>query len=127
MRDLQSEPMICSTSNPSCCFALTGAAPAAAITLPERAILLAHELLPSQLVALDAQRIAGICTAAGGATSHVAILAASMGIPTLVAAGSSVLGIPEGAPLVLDADQGLLHTNPDPAELEAAEKALIAQ
>ena len=36
-------------------------------------------------------RLAGICLAAGGPTSHVAILAAAMGVPTLVALGPAVL------------------------------------
>ena len=77
-----------------------------AVELPERAILLAGDLLPSQLVSLDASRLAGICVASGGATSHVAILAAAMDIPTLVAMGPAVLEIREGSPLVIDADAG---------------------
>ena len=67
--------------------ALAGETGSAAVELPERAIVLADELLPSQLIALDAGRIAGIGTARGGATSHVAILAAAMGKPMLVASG----------------------------------------
>ena len=59
--------------------ALAGEEGDTAITLPEAAIVLADELLPSQLIALDARRIAGIGTARGGPTSHVAILAAAMG------------------------------------------------
>ncbi|MBL8524527.1 MAG: HPr family phosphocarrier protein, partial [Betaproteobacteria bacterium] len=70
---------------------LDGQAPGNTLDLPERAILIADELLPSQLVSLDASRIAGICTARGGPTSHVAIIAAAMGVPALVAAGRDVL------------------------------------
>ena len=68
-------------------LALNGNAAAAAQELPPDAIVIAEELLPSQLVALDAGRLAGIGLAAGGATSHVSILAAAMGIPALVALG----------------------------------------
>jgi phosphocarrier protein FPr/phosphocarrier protein len=102
--------------------ALAGEAPL--LDPPEGSILIGQELLPSQLVSLPAGRIAGFCTAAGGPTSHVALLAAAMNIPALVAAGERVLQIAEGTPLVLDAEQGLLRVAPDAAELHAAEEAL---
>ncbi len=92
--------------------------------LPEGAILLADDLLPSQLIGLDPARLAGVCTARGGPTSHVAILAASMNIPALVAAGPSVLRIADGTRLILDADSGVLDASPSPAALEAAEHAV---
>ena len=106
---------------------LSGEAPIVVRSLPERAILIAEDLKPSQLVSLDATRLTGICLAAGGPTSHVAILAAAMGIPALVALGSSVLDIPEGAWLVLDAEQGSLATAPDQTALAAAEQTLTAR
>ena len=92
--------------------------------LPDKAILIADELLPSQLLALDASRITGICTSRGGPTSHVAILAAAMGIPALVAAGPLVLDIADGTYLVLNADHGHLHIAPSPAERAAVEQDL---
>jgi phosphocarrier protein FPr/phosphocarrier protein len=70
---------------------LAGEAVEPAAALPEQAIVIARELLPSQLIALDGARLAGIAMAAGGATSHAAILAAAMGIPALVALGPQVL------------------------------------
>ncbi len=95
---------------------LAGGPPVNDTTLPEHAIVLADELLPSQLLALVATRVAGICMAAGGATSHVAILAGSMGLPTLVAAGPAVLAIAPGTPLVLNADEGVLLVDPSESE-----------
>jgi phosphocarrier protein FPr/phosphocarrier protein len=89
--------------------------------LPERAIVLATELLPSQFVALDPSRLAGICTSGGGPTSHVAILAAAMNVPMLVAAGPLIRDIPNGAALILDADHGSLRLAPSDAERAAAE------
>jgi phosphoenolpyruvate-protein phosphotransferase len=95
--------------------------------LPQGAILLADELLPSQLVGLDATRLAGFCTSGGGPTSHVAILAAAMGLPAVVAAGAGVLTIADGTPLILDADKGQLHLDPEPWELEGVQTALEAR
>jgi phosphoenolpyruvate-protein phosphotransferase len=82
---------------------------AAGPELPAESILIANELLPSQLVALDASRLAGICLAAGGATSHVAIIAAAMDIPTLVATGPAALRVATGTPVILDAEGGWLY------------------
>lgn len=103
---------------------LSGNAGATAQELPTAAIVLAEELLPSQLVALDAGRLAGIGLAAGGATSHVAILAAAMGIPALVALGPTVRRIAHGTPLLLDADAGLLHVDPGAERLAATRRQL---
>lgn len=105
-------------------LSLSGNAGTAAQELPPHAILIAEELLPSQLVALDASRLAGIGLAAGGATSHVSILAAAMGIPALVALGLAVRRIAEGTPLLLDADAGLLHVDPGAERLNATRRQL---
>jgi multiphosphoryl transfer protein len=97
------------------------------IALPEAAILLADELLPSQLMALDRSRIAGLCSARGGPTSHVAIIAAALGIPALVAAGAQVLQIADGAELLLDAERGQLLIAPDEAARQRARRAISEQ
>jgi len=104
--------------------ALAGETGSAAVELPERAIVLADELLPSQLIALDAARIAGIGTARGGATSHVAILAAAMDKPMLVGLGAAILGIEPGTRLWLDAEGGSLQVEPPRARIAAAERDL---
>lgn len=105
-------------------LALSGEAPATIPQLPDRAILVAEDLKPSQLVSLDATKLAGICLAGGGPTSHVAILAAAMGVPALVALGQSVLSVGDRAWLVLDAEQGTLTISPDQVALAAAEQTL---
>jgi phosphocarrier protein FPr/phosphocarrier protein len=85
----------------------------ASFDLVQDAIILTTELLPSQLAKLDPGKVAGICTAEGGATSHVALLAASMGIPAIVGAGEEIMNIANGVRLILDADEGTLHVEPD--------------
>jgi phosphocarrier protein FPr/phosphocarrier protein len=96
-------------------------------TLPAGAILLADELLPSQLMSVEPGLVAGFCTARGGPTSHVAILAAAMGVPALVAAGPGVLDVTEGASLILDAETGTLRVGPDAGQLAAAQTAIAAR
>jgi phosphoenolpyruvate-protein phosphotransferase len=103
--------------------ALRGEAIATAHVLAPQSVVIADDLMPSQLIALDATHLAGICLARGGSTSHVAILAASAGIPMLVAAGPAVLGVAEGMPVVLDAEHGWIDVDPPLAEAAAAAKA----
>jgi multiphosphoryl transfer protein len=91
--------------------------------LPTGAIVLADDLGPGQLMALEGG-LAGICTAAGGPTSHVAILASARGIPAVVAVGPALDAVPEGVGLILDGEAGLLRVSPDTAEIEAAQMRL---
>ncbi|HUO01569.1 MAG TPA: glucose PTS transporter subunit IIA, partial [Rhizomicrobium sp.] len=97
------------------------------IALPDNAIILADDLLPSEFVALDAGRLAGIALAKGGPTSHVAILAATMNIPMLVACGQTLLSIPNGTTLLLDGERGTLVADPDPILVERVERDIAAR
>jgi phosphocarrier protein FPr/phosphocarrier protein len=96
----------------------------AGLAPPGHAILIANDLLPSQLATLAPGGIAGICIARGGATSHVAILAAAMRIPALVSMGPGLLAIDDGTPLLLDADAGLLRVDPPAAAFVEAERTI---
>lgn len=80
--------------------------------LPASAVLIADEIFPSQLLRLDREQLAGICMARGGPTSHASILAASKGIPTLVAVGPAVLGAKSGSTIIIDADRGEMSISP---------------
>ncbi|MDY7229094.1 phosphoenolpyruvate--protein phosphotransferase [Hyalangium rubrum] len=93
--------------------------------LPPDAILVADELLPSELAAIPAGRLAGLCMARGGPTSHVAILASGMGIPAVVAMGDAALRVPHGAPLIVDGNRGEVHVFP-PAEVRDATRRAAA-
>jgi phosphoenolpyruvate-protein phosphotransferase len=80
--------------------------------LPANAIVVAPDLLPSEFLSLDKTKLAGICTAAGGPTSHVAILAAAAGVPMIVGAGPAVLALADGTPAIIDADHCILDAAP---------------
>jgi phosphoenolpyruvate-protein phosphotransferase len=104
---------------------LTNAVPVTAALSPGT-ILLAETLYPSQLAALDSKKIAGIVTAGGGPTSHVALLAAAMNVPMLTGVGKALAAVPEGAEVVMDAEAGILDFAPTPERLDAVRKAMIA-
>ena len=86
-------------------------------------VVIASDLSPADTVGLDPTVALGIATAAGGPTSHAAVLARSSGIPAVVGAGDALLGIAEGTPVVVDGTTGVIHVDPDEsllAELTAA-------
>ena len=97
-----------------------GAVPPNKVEVPAGGILLARDLTPSQFIELDARELAGIALAAGGPTSHVAILAAAAGVPMLVALGAALMDAAANTMLVLDADSGTLRVDPSAAELTQA-------
>jgi phosphoenolpyruvate-protein phosphotransferase len=95
--------------------------------IPRGAVLLARELKPSQLIDVAPDTLAGIALAAGGPTSHVAILAGVMGIPMLVAVGDGLLDVRADTVVILDADSGTLRAAPAADEIAAAERELGAR
>jgi multiphosphoryl transfer protein len=103
---------------------LRGESPNLSRSLPDRAIVIADELLPSQLLGLELQRVAGIAMAGGGPTSHVAIIAAAHDIPVLVAIGARVLDVEAGAVVILDAENGHLQRVPSAEQLSATQREL---
>ncbi len=98
--------------------------------LPEPVVLVAHDLTPSDTARLDKERALGFCTAVGGTTSHTAILASSLGLPAVVGLGEEVLDLPDGTPLIIDGEEGIVIANPDKearAAYQARQERLRAQ
>ena len=104
-------------------YGVSGGAPQATLP-PKGAILLADDLLPSELAAMA--EVAGVALAGSGPTAHVAIIAAGMGLPLLTALGAGLGQIADGDRLICDADAGLLTHEPDAAAWGAAE-AIVAR
>ena len=84
---------------------------------PANAILIAEDLTPSDTAALDRAHVMGFCTTRGGATSHVAILARSLGIPALAGIDPGALEIPNGTNVALDGNNGTLRLRPREEEI----------
>ena len=84
---------------------------------PPNTILIAEDLTPSDTAALDRTRVMGFATTRGGATSHGAILARSLGIPALAGVEPAALEVPNGTSVVLDGSKGTLRLNPPPEEI----------
>jgi phosphotransferase system enzyme I (PtsI) len=100
------------------------------------AIVVTHDLTPSLTIQLDRRAIAGIATDAGTRTSHVAILARSLGLPAVVGLINATERIVSGERVILDGTNGRLVVKPTAAELaqfadrakrEAAAQAELAE
>jgi len=95
--------------------------------LPEGpVILIADDLTPSDTAGLDTSRIVALATARGGPTSHTAILARTLGLPALVAAGDAALDVTEGATAILDGNGGRLWLDPDASAIASARQRIAA-
>lgn len=99
----------------------------AAIEVPAGSILIAEELTPSDTASLDPKRVLGFCTTTGGATSHVAILARSLGIPAICGIDDAALTLEERTLVVLDGTKGVLQRNPSEAQIVAARERVARQ
>ncbi|MFH1419075.1 MAG: phosphoenolpyruvate--protein phosphotransferase [Planctomycetota bacterium] len=85
--------------------------------LDEPVIIVAHDLTPSQLVALErTRRLLGFATDSGGPTSHTAIIAAGLGIPAVVGLEDITTLVSGGDTLVVDGLHGVVVINPDAAQ-----------
>ncbi len=78
---------------------------------PPQSILVADSLSPSDIVKIDQSNVVGFVTTTGGATSHVSILARSLGLPAVVGCQISILEIPDGTEISLDGDRGEIRKN----------------
>jgi phosphotransferase system enzyme I (PtsI) len=84
----------------------------------EMLIVVAHDLAPADVIAFKDHHFASFITDVGGATSHTAILARSMAIPSIVGLENARSMIRDGELLIVDGTRGVVLINPDPRVLE---------
>jgi phosphotransferase system enzyme I (PtsI) len=78
-------------------------------------IVVAHDISPADMIKLREGRFAGFATDLGGATSHTAIVARSLGVPAVVALGTARSLVRDGDALIVDGEAGVLIVNPSEA------------
>jgi phosphotransferase system enzyme I (PtsI) len=79
----------------------------------QSSILVAHDLSPADMLIFKQHQFGGFITDVGGATSHTAIIARSLGIPCVAALHHARALIHEAEHLVVDGTQGVVIVNPD--------------
>lgn len=75
-------------------------------------ILVAHDISPADAIQFKQHQFAAFITDLGGATSHTAILARSLNIPSIVALQRARDLINDGELIVVDGDLGIVIVNP---------------
>ena len=84
----------------------------------ERAmILVAHDVSPADAIQFKHHQFAAFITDVGGVTSHTAILARSLNIPSIVALQRARDLINDGELMIVDGAAGVVIVNPDPEVL----------
>jgi phosphoenolpyruvate-protein phosphotransferase (PTS system enzyme I) len=84
-------------------------------TVPEKVIIVAHDLSPADTTHLDLDKVIGFVTEIGGTTSHTAIMARALQIPAVVGLETVSKRIKDGETIVLDGGSGEVIINPSPA------------
>jgi phosphoenolpyruvate-protein phosphotransferase len=87
--------------------------PETKLNLTGPVIVLAKEIMPSDLITADRNMIQGFITGGGSAQGHAAIIARTIGIPAVVAVGDAVFEIEDGTTIALDGGSGEVFVEPD--------------
>jgi phosphotransferase system enzyme I (PtsP) len=88
----------------------------------QKAILFSENWSISDFVELDTDKTLGIISATGGASSHISILAQSLGIPAVLGLSSVNEDICEFDKVIIDGTTGQVFTNPTHELIRAFEK-----
>lgn len=97
------------------------------LVLNQPSILVAEDLTPSDTLQLDMAFVVGLAISSGGPTSHTAILARTLGLPAVVAAGSALLAAPEGQLAVIDGAVGAVYLDVSQTDQDAATAVIARQ
>ncbi|MBU6459577.1 MAG: phosphoenolpyruvate--protein phosphotransferase [Proteobacteria bacterium] len=93
--------------------ALMGHGVGASAFSEENSILVAHDLSPADVILFKRHHFGAFITDVGGVTSHTAILARSLSIPSIVALHHARRLIRENELLIVDGTQGVVIVSPD--------------
>ena len=85
--------------------------------LKENSIIVAKDLTPSDTAQIDRTKVAAMITEIGGKTSHAAIIARIMGIPTVVGLNNITDKIKNGDTVICDGKTGKVLVNPNAKQL----------
>ena len=75
-------------------------------------LLASDDLAPSETIQLDKSKILGFVTSFGSSSSHTAILARTLGIPSVVGLGDQLDPIYEGRQVIVDGGTGAVIIDP---------------
>lgn len=80
-------------------------------------VLVARDILPSDMISLDRGHVKAVVTEVGGRTSHVAILARAFEIPAVLGVSGALAVVRQGMNVAVDGERGIVVADPDAAIL----------
>jgi phosphotransferase system enzyme I (PtsI) len=92
--------------------------------ISEDVILVAHDLLPSDILVMNKERVKGLLMDMGSRTSHTAILARAFEIPAVLGLSSATREINKDDILVVNGDSGEVIINPSKKANQQSEVAM---
>jgi phosphotransferase system, enzyme I, PtsP len=81
--------------------------------LRENRVLIARELLPSDLAIMDHGKVIAIATEKGNSNAHAAIMARSLGIPAVFGVEGLLKQVGVRSEVIVDGTSGCVYVNPD--------------
>ena len=81
------------------------------------AVVIAHELTPSQTAEFHRAKVVAFATDAGGLTGHTSIIARALAMPAVVGCKDATVQVEDGDLVIVDGDAGQLVVRPDEAVL----------
>lgn len=94
-----------------------GYTPPPRVSDDQNLIMVAHDLSPADVMQFKQHHFASFITDLGGTTSHTAIVARSLNIPSIVALHHARQLIRENELIIVDGTQGVIIVDPDPQAL----------
>lgn len=92
---------------------LTGGTQDRLASVEEPVIVICHHMTPTDVAALNHEKVLGIATDVGGRTDHSSIVAAAIGIPIVVGCKSVAEEVSDGDLLILDGKLGTVIIAPN--------------
>lgn len=89
------------------------------VSLGPGSVVVARELLPSDLLEIDRAHLVGLVTERGGEAGHAAILARALGVPAVTGVADITQHAWPGMRILLDGQTGTLVLDPCPEQEEA--------
>ena len=103
---------------------LLGDGPRAAVALERPAVLVAHELSPSDAALLDRSKVLGFVTEVSSRGSHAAIVARGRGIPAVMSVKGVLQAVKAGDRAAVDGFAGTVEVNPDESRTTSFQRRL---
>lgn len=93
--------------------------------MEDEVIIVAEDLTPSDTAQIDTDKVLAFVTRDGSRTSHSAIMARSLGIPSVVGLGNELIEkVEKNIKIIVDGNMGKVFFNPDQSTLDEYKEKL---